>query len=388
MEAIACRNEPEDYSLISPSDGSRLRFDDALEPSKVRHAVRRCIHTRSGDPARLELTMNLRRITVATLALFLAAGTALAQPKKAELEAAKKEAIAIADKGVEAYRGEKYQDAIDAFQKADQKFHVPKFLLYVARAQAKLGKLLQAKATYQSIVDEKLAQYAPDEFFTAQNDAKKELAELEKRIPAARIELNGVPTGETPSVTLDGAAVAATDLGKSIGLDPGRHVVTVTLAGRAPIKRDVDITEGRSQSIVLEVSIPPPPASGESGTADATSASDASELAGLKQRGGVPGLAIAMYSIGGAGLLAGAVFGGLTLGKYNDYNAHPTKGALDDGRAFGLVTDIGLGVTLVGAALGTVFLLTSRPADPSKAGAFIMPVVSPTSGGMMVRTPF
>ena len=98
--------------------------------------------------------MHSRWILAATLTLVTMGGSALAQPKKAELEAAKKEAIAIADKGVEAYRGEKYADAITHFTNADKKFHVPKFLLYVARSQVKLAKLLEAKTTYQGIVDE------------------------------------------------------------------------------------------------------------------------------------------------------------------------------------------------------------------------------------------
>lgn len=342
-------------------------------------------------------------LSALALALALSGGSALAQPKKAELEAAKKEAIAIADKGVEAFRGEKYQDAIDAFSKADQRFHVPKFVLYVARAQVKLGKMLEAKATYQTIADEKLAQYAPDEFFAAQADAKKELVELENRIPTVRIEVNGVPAGQAASVTLDGVVLAATDLARSLPRNPGAHVIVVTLPGRPLVTRNVNLREGGSESVILEMGVAATPAPTVSATVAPTAAPQPSVTASPtatifagpdKPSTGVPGLTIAAYAVGGAGLIAGAVFGGLTLGTYNDYNAKPTKDALDQGRTFGLVTDIGFGVAVAGAAAGTIYWLVSRPkkgdsaAPSAKTGVLVAPVVGSSSGGVSVTGRF
>ena len=334
-------------------------------------------------------------IPALALAIVLAGGSALAQPKKAEIEAAKKEAIAIADKGVEAFRGEKYQDAIDAFSKADQKFHVPKFVLYVARSQVKLGKLLQAKATYQGIVDEKLPQYAPEEFFTAQNDAKKELVELENKIPTVRIEVNGVPQGQAATVTLDGNAVAATDLGRPLPLNPGAHSVVVNLPGRPQLVRSVNLREGGSESVILEMGVTAAPvvtttaqvtvAPVVTAAPSATGSSEPAKPGGLR----IPTLSIAAYGVGAAGLVAGAVFGGLTLSTYDAYNAKPTKAGLDQGRLFGLVADIGFGTAVVGAAVGTVYWLVTKPKSDAKApaaktGAFVSPVVGTSGGGVAV----
>ena len=343
--------------------------------------------------------MHPRWIPVAALAfvLSLSGGSALAQPKKAEIEAAKKEAIAIADKGVDAFRSEKYQDAIDAFVRADQKFHVPKFLLYVARAQVKLGKLLEAKATYQTIVDEKLPPYAPDEFFTAQNDAKKEQADLTNRIPSVRVEVNGVPSGQTATVKLDGVALAASDLGKPLARNPGAHTVVVSLAGRPDIVRNVTLREGGSESVILEMSVTTVTAPTVSGAVTApqvtaTTTPSSSPTAAPNKRGGLPVVSIAAFGVGAAGLVTGAVFGGLTLGKYNDYNAKPTREALDQGRLFGLVTDIGFGAAIVGAGVGAIYWLVSRPESekpaPVRGGVVIAPVVGATSGGVSVSGDF
>lgn len=339
-------------------------------------------------------------LSALALALALSGGSALAQPKKAELEAAKKEAIAIADKGVEAFRGEKYQDAIDAFSKADQRFHVPKFVLYVARAQVKLGKLLEAKATYQGIVDEKLPPYAPDEFFAAQTDAKKELVELENRIPSVRIEVNGIPEGQAPSVTLDGVALAPTDLGRPLPRNPGAHAIVVTLPGRPQLVRNVNLREGGSESVILEMgvtAIAPATATGAAPTAapPATAAptATASGAPDKPAGGGIPTLSIAAFGVGAVGLVTGAIFGGLTMSAYNDYNAKPTRDVLDQGRLFGLVADIGFGTAIAGAAVGTVYWLVSRPSgaskpQPAKGGLFLAPAVGSAGGGVSVSGRF
>ena len=342
--------------------------------------------------------MHRRWIPAFALAASLACGSALAQPKKAELEAAKKEAIAIADKGVEAFRGDKFQDAIDAFKQADQKFHVPKFVLYVARSQVKLGKLLEAKVTYQAIVDEKLPPYAPEEFFNSQSDAKKELVELENKIPTVRIEVNGVPQGQAAAVTLDGNAVAAADLGRPIPQNPGAHSIVVTLPGRPQLVRNVNLREGGSESVILEMGVTATPVvTGSAAVTTAaptlTAAPSATTTAGAKSGGlGIPTVTLAAYGVGAVGLVAGAVFGGLTLAQYNDYNANPTKAGLDQGRLFGLVTDIGFGTAVVGAAVGTVYWLVAKPkseaAPAPKTGAFVTPVVSTAGGGVAVTGRF
>lgn len=345
--------------------------------------------------------MSQRWFLTAALALVTFTGPALAQPKKAELDAAKKEAIAIADKGVEAFRSEKFDDAIDAFKKADQRFHVPKFLLYVARSQVKLGRLLAAKATYQVIVDEKLPPYAPDEFFTAQADAKKELVELENKIPTVRIEVNGLPAGQAPTVTLDGATLPATDLGRPLARDPGAHTIVVTAAGRPQITRNVNLRESGSESVILEMGVTAPPAPTATPTASATAApvptttATAAPTAAPEapKSGGIPTLTIAAWSVGAAGLVAGGVMGGLALSRHGDYNAQPTQEALDQGRLFSLVADIGFGTAVVGAAVGTIYWLVTKPksgepAPPAKGGVFLAPTVGTAGGGALLTGRF
>lgn len=345
--------------------------------------------------------MHLWRSLPFALALVFSSGSALAQPKKNPIAAAKKEAIVLADQGVEAFRSAQYQEAIESFKRADRLFHVPKFLLYIARSQAKLGKLIEAKATYQGVVDEKLLSYAPEEFFAAQADAQREMVELEKRIPTLKIKVNGVSERRAATVTLDGAVLAAADLGKALPRNPGAHALVATATGRPQITRTVNLREGGSESVTLEMgvaTVPVPTAtaavSGDAAPSGAAAVPSAlaAERTG-KPESGIPTLTIAAYGVGAAGLAAGAVFGGLALSKHDEYNAAPTHEALDQGRLFALISDIGFGTAVVGAAAGTIYWMVSRSrgasaALPAKGSWSVSPAFGAAGGGLSVSGRF
>lgn len=319
------------------------------------------------------------RSSLLAAALVLSPLAAGAQPARSEIEAAKREAVAIADKGVDAFRAQKYETAIAAFRTADAKFHVPKFLLYVARSQAKLGKLIDARATYQSVVDEKLPPYAPGEFFTAQAEAKKELEELDKRIPTVVIEVRGLGAGQLPVITIDGASVSPGDLGKPLRCDPGPRTIVVTSQERPSVTRNVDLREGASETLTIDMSAAPPGAS-------------AGDSAGSKGSS-VPALTIATWTIGAAGLVTFGVMGGLALGKHTEYNSHPTREALDQGRLFSLIADIGIGTAVAGAAVGTIYWLVTRPKNVTSSQAprpalAVAPVIGSETAGAVLSGRF
>ncbi|HSN98183.1 MAG TPA: tetratricopeptide repeat protein [Candidatus Nanopelagicales bacterium] len=93
------------------------------------------------------------------------------------------QARALADRGFALHEQGKYAEALAAFEEAERQFHAPTVLLMIARSQVKLGRLADARATYERIVDEQLANYAPPPFFEAQAAARKELEELAAQMP-------------------------------------------------------------------------------------------------------------------------------------------------------------------------------------------------------------
>jgi hypothetical protein len=110
--------------------------------------------------------------------------------------------------------------------------------------------------------------------------------------------------------------------------------------------------------------------------------------------GGVPMGAIISYAVAGAGLATFGVFGALALAE--DSNLAGSCGA-DAGRTcgdddvstlqtFSIVADIGLGVAVVGAIVGTVLLLVGGGGDDAQVA--VAPAIGPDVVGVSARGAF
>ncbi len=306
--------------------------------------------------------MFLRRaLTIGILAFSFGATPALAQQSTAEIEASKKIAAENANKAFEFFEAGKYEEAISGFKKAEAAFHAPKFLLYIARAQAKLGRTAEAKATYDSILAEQLPPYAPPEFFSAQASAKKEVGELSKTaVPP--IEKPGPKSSASASSTAPPTALS-TSSGPVVGASSASN-------------------NGET---------PPSPTNNPQGPSRDKPSSN------------IPTGSFVSYGVGAVGLVVGAVFGGLTLAKKGDYDTvkgtQPVDNAAlnqlaNDGKTFSIVADVGFLVAIAGAAAGTVIWIvspnkqgTSPSGAPTKA-ARGSTYLKPTVGGMFVGGSF
>lgn len=331
--------------------------------------------------------MRLRALPpLAVLALAALAAPALAQPSPAQIEASKKAAAEAADKALDAYQAGKFADAIAGFQTADEAFHAPKFQLYVARSQARLGKLVAARSTYEAIVAEKIPVFAPQEFFSAQADAKKELAQLTIRIPSLQIQSRG----GIESVTLDGKPVP---LGKPVPVDPGDHTVTGAGPGAIEARLTVTVQEGEKKTALLE-----PSASNPVPTTTAVPTATEPPSAGATNRIPIP--TYVAYGAGAVGLVVGGIFSGLTLAKKGDYDtlrkadpidATQVNAAAAQGRTFAVVADVGFLVAIAGAAAGTlVWVLSPKPKETTKDAQNTDPAlfVAPRVGGVTLGGSF
>lgn len=135
-------------------------------------------------------------------------------------------------------------------------------------------------------------------------------------------------------------------------------------------------------------------ASGTDEEADAPAETIAPTPPPRDEGGGVSLPAIVSYAVAGAGLVTFGVFGALALAE--DSSLAESCGA-DAGRAcgsddvstlqtFSLVADIGLGVAVVGAIVGTVFLLLGGGDDEPEVA--LAPAVGPDVAGISARGRF
>lgn len=208
--------------------------------------------------------MRAARICLAVVILASArpALAAPAGPGPAVSPAEREAARALSKRGYELFEQKDYKGAIEAFRKAEEHIHAPPHWLYIARAQGKLGKLLAAKESYERILTEKLAPDAPTVFKEALTSARSELTDLEPRIPSIYITVNGSAAARA-KVVVDGVAIAPTDLGQAIPMDPGLHSVVTTAPGvpQVPqVERAVMVKEGSNvERVSITMDVPSSP---------------------------------------------------------------------------------------------------------------------------------
>jgi hypothetical protein len=159
----------------------------------------------------------------------------------------------LALEGLKLFGADHYAEALATFREADALFHAPSVTLYIARCQRKMGKLLDARATYDRLLAEALPKDASPQFVQAHVEAGQELEGLKQKIPTLRVVVAGVPAGEA-QVTLDGAPLAE---GQK-ELDPGRYTVEArrtAVAGGSPVARAVSLIEGDHKTVTFDLGV-------------------------------------------------------------------------------------------------------------------------------------
>jgi hypothetical protein len=172
----------------------------------------------------------------------------------------------LADAGGQLFDQGDYATALERFQRAEEIFHAPPHLLFIARAQVKLGQLVEARDTYERLVDEQLDSGAPPPFRAAQDDGRAELEQLRGRIPSIQIAITGKRAARAVVTVDDGEPIAADALAQPVDVNPGEHVVTVTAEGHAPSSQTITVEEGtQAQTVELTLGAPRPSEEGAVG---------------------------------------------------------------------------------------------------------------------------
>jgi len=156
-----------------------------------------------------------------------------------------------ANNGRKAFDAGKYEKAIDYLSRAEQLVHSPTHLLFMARAQAKLGQLVAAHETYLKISRETLAANAPKAFVSAQAAAETEQDALDDRLPSVTVVLQGATKAPELSVQMDGTPLPPAMIGIPIPADPGEHIFKASGPTISSEPVTVKLAEGAKQTITL-----------------------------------------------------------------------------------------------------------------------------------------
>jgi len=190
----------------------------------------------------------IRLFAVALLTLPSLPAAAKGQSPPAKARQAQVQAYVRAEEGLRLYEARRWQEALDKLQQAEALHHSPSRVLFMARCQYKLGKLLEARALYEQILAEKLPKHAPENLLEQRKEAKKELEVVRIRTPRVKLVLTGIPAKES-RLFVDGVRILAWD--KELELNPGQHTIEVTTAGAEPLLRTFSVSEGRSKTVTL-----------------------------------------------------------------------------------------------------------------------------------------
>jgi hypothetical protein len=288
--------------------------------------------------------------------------------------------------GQDALNRKDYATAEDRFRRADALFHAPTLLLGFARAEAALGKLVNASEAYNRIIREGVASGAPEAFVSALEAAKSEIGGVQSRISNVIVNVLGP---DNPSVTLDEQAIPTAALGVKRPVDPGTHVLRATAPGWDPAETRFTVVDAASATATLTMK--------RSGAATTSAATTDSSLVTAAPANaapapeapstGAPGSKQALFGwigvgVGGAALITGVITGSLAIGQHSTLaNECPggvcqTSAAQNDLSSYhtmGTVSTIGFiaGVVLGGG--GLVLVLTA-PRSAS-AAATVRPYV-------------
>jgi hypothetical protein len=315
--------------------------------------------------------MHARRVGLTLLLCCFTPSLARAEVSDADRATAR----LLASEGHEAVDRKDYATAADRFARADALLHAPTLSLHLARANAALGKLVAAQELLRRVVREGVPDPSNAAFVRAVEDAKQELAALGPRIPTVIVTVKG---SDAPDVTIDGTPVPRPALGAKRPVDPGRHAIRATAAGCAPAEATIELAEGASQAVALELApataaagaVSPAAAPGAPAAAPPPPAPAPAHGGDARRTAGIVGVAL-----GGAGLAFGAVLGGLAVSKHGSLasscpdgrcDASVTQADLDAYSTVATLSTVGFVAGGVLAATGAVLWLTApKPEGPA-----------------------
>jgi hypothetical protein len=257
--------------------------------------------------------------------------------------------------------------ALTRYESAHAIMHVPTTGLSLARVQAQLGMLVEARSTAMEVINLPAAKSEPKVFTEARRAAGSLSSELEPRVPSIKTLV--APAEVVYSGTLDGIALPSEARLVAFRTNPGLHTVRIEAPGYAPQTRQVTLAEREAETVKVDLQptaaeiASPPNAAGTSAAASVPTApaSDPVDPAASGRTPGIVGL-----SVGGALLVAGTVTGVMSIVQTShekdtcpaDHCSTSQQDALSTANTLANVANVCVPLGVLGIAYGLYELLT------------------------------
>ncbi len=271
-----------------------------------------------------------------------------AQP--APNEAANREtARSLALEGIAAQGRADWPAVIDRFERAEQLFHAPVHLKYLAIAYERSTppRLVSAIETWQRLSQEQLAPDAPAVFRAAVEEARREFSRLDSRVGHLVIEVPAELQASV-SVELDGQPVPQKAFSTMRFVDAGAHQIVSRVPGRPEVNHQITIAPGATErvQIAAPVAAPPPPVEPVAPRTQVVLRPNPLRTVGIITAG-----------VGAAALIGGAITGVMASGEFSDLEAAcpnrqcPDQATLDRRNSVDTLSSASTGMLIGGGVL-------------------------------------
>ena len=332
------------------------------------------------SPRRSSLAARLTAVVLG-LAPLSGAGASFAQapPSVADKETAR----TLMNAGDDRFEARDFAGALTAYQGADTIMHLPMTGVALARAQAALGLLLEARDTALQVVHQPEQPGENLMYAEARVEARALADTLATRLPSLDLQPSASPAGLVVSIDDVPLPPAALVLPRKV--NPGKHIVTARAPGFVGARVEITVAERAVLPVALQLDLEAPASPPMVTPVTPTPVTPPQREVSL--------LVYLGFGIGAAPLLVGAVTGGLSLSKTSSLAtrcdaakrcAAGSAGAsdLDAAATLANISNITLAVGVAGMVTGIVGLVLSREDKHAVPTMAIAPVIGPGTLGV------
>jgi hypothetical protein len=284
-------------------------------------------------------------------------------------------------------------EAIDKLSRAEKLHHAPIVLARLGECQVTQGKIVDGTENLRRVLREPLPANPSASLTRARDRAETVLDTAKPKIAALTISVSG-QGGTVVALTVDGAVVPKALIDAERPTDPGEHIVEATATGFLKATARVGLGPGEKQAVQLKLEadpnyVPPSTATAAPELPTAPRSMPNPEPSFSMNTSSVPPAApnhtpaYIVWGVGGAAVVAGAVFGYMAMKDKSDLDkdcqgniCNPkVQDKLDSASQAGTISTILFAAGGGGLALGTVLFFTSGSskaevgAQPRHAGA-------------------
>jgi len=284
----------------------------------------------------------------------------------------------LGTEGVQAYQAGDYASAVEKLERAYGALPVPSLALWSARALERTGKLVEASERYLEAVR---GEVSGDRELQAQakKDAAAEREQLLPRIPTLSIHVEG-PSCEKLELLLNGQSLSAGLVDTPLPTNPG-PVTVVARCSELEATETIELAEATQRQVALRLT--PTQAAKNPAPSPATVPSDTTTGKPSRWQ---PTAGWISIGVGGAGIVLGAIMGGVALGKVSELGCDSNgacPGATDDELASAntlrTVSTVGFIAGGILTAAGVTLLLIPPPRADA---AYVTPYLTASSIGL------